>query len=84
MLKMASIFGFGGTSIVVNITLNGAESREKSKLIASDATSMAPVYLGQDPLVGVAEIVVPPGKKVEHLGVKIELIGQIGKLFNFR
>jgi len=76
---MASIFGFGGTSIVVNITLNDAESREKAKLVASDPTSVAPIYMGQDPLVGIAEIVVPPGKKVEHLGIKIELIGQIGK-----
>ena len=32
----------------------------------------------QDPVTGTADIVIVPGKKVEHLGVKIELIGQIG------
>ena len=41
----------------------------------------------QDPLTGTAEIVLGPGKKVEHLGIKVELIGQIGTrnctIFNF-
>lgn len=27
---------------------------------------------------GVVEVQVPPGKKVEHLGIKIELVGTIG------
>jgi vacuolar protein sorting-associated protein 26 len=75
---MASLFGFGGTSIVVNISLNGADSRDKAKLIPSDPSSLAPIYSGQDPVTGTAEIVILPGKKVEHLGIKIELIGQIG------
>jgi len=35
------------------------------------------IYGGQEPVSGVVELSVPQGKKIEHLGVKIELIGQI-------
>lgn len=28
---------------------------------------------------GVVEVVLMPGKKLEHLGIKIELVGTIGK-----
>jgi hypothetical protein len=31
---------------------------------------------------GVVEVAVPSGKKIEHLGVKIEMIGQIGKCYS--
>lgn len=30
------------------------------------------------PISGTAEVIVPAGKKIEHLGIKVELIGQIG------
>ena len=45
---MASLFGFGGTSTVVNITLNGADTRAKAKLVHSDPNSaLACIYAGQ-------------------------------------
>ena len=37
---------------------------------------------GLEPLVGSVEIALPSGKKLEHLGVKIELIGQIDLHFD--
>jgi hypothetical protein len=39
---------------------------------------MVPLFLGQDSVAGEVRIEPLPGKKVEHLGVKIELLGQIG------
>jgi len=32
---------------------------------------------------GTVEIFVPPGKKIEHLGIKVEMIGQIGPSTHF-
>ena len=29
-------------------------------------------------VVGVVDVSIPPGKKVEHMGIKIELVGQTG------
>lgn len=33
------------------------------------------------PVSGTATVLVAPGKKVDHLGIKAELIGQIGEWF---
>lgn len=42
-----------------------------------------PVYLGQEAVSGYVDIVVNPGKKIEHLGIKIEIFGQIGNNSSF-
>ena len=36
------------------------------------------MYQGHESVQGICKVVVPSGKKVEHIGIKIELIGQIG------
>jgi len=46
----------------------GADSREPIELL---------VYGGQESVSGSVEISVPSGKKIDHLGVKIEMIGQV-------
>jgi vacuolar protein sorting-associated protein 26 len=80
---MAQFFGFGGSSTVINIKLNGDDERPKGKLITQDPTSpMVGIYAGSDHVSGTAEVVVQPSKKVEHLGAKVELIGQIDLLFD--
>jgi hypothetical protein len=38
------------------------------------------IFAGQESVSGSIEIMVPQGKKIEHLGVKVEMIGQIGIL----
>ena len=80
---MAQLFGFGGSSIVINIKLNGDDERPKGKLLPQDPNSpMVGIYAGSDHVSGIAEVVVPPNKRVEHLGAKVELIGQIDLLFD--
>ena len=45
---MASIFGFGGSSTVINVKLNGEENRPKGRLISSDPNSaLVGIYSGQ-------------------------------------
>lgn len=80
---MAQFFGFGGSSTVINIKLNGDDDRPKGKLITQDPNSpTVGIYAGSDHVSGVADVVVKPGNKVEHLGAKVELIGQIDLLFD--
>lgn len=33
----------------------------------------------RQPLSGIVEVQLSPGKKLEHMGIKIELVGTIGK-----
>jgi Vacuolar protein sorting-associated protein 26 len=68
------------TNPTINITFTGQESRAKKsvKVQGSDPVEL-PVYSGQEAVSGSVDVVVPAGKKIEHLGIKIEMIGQIGK-----
>jgi len=73
------MFGFGA-SATVEIVFDGSDKRPK-KTIKGGAEGAADqsfeIYQGHEPVAGMCKIVVPPGKKVEHLGIKIEMIGQI-------
>ena len=37
-----------------------------------------PIYSGNENVSGTVDISVPPGKKIEHQGIRIEMIGQTG------
>jgi vacuolar protein sorting-associated protein 26 len=37
-----------------------------------------PVYLGDDDISGTIDVKLSKGKKLEHLGIRVELIGHIG------
>ena len=39
-----------------------------------------PIYSGDERVAGRITVFVPDGKKMEHLGIKVELKGIIGKL----
>eukprot|EP01038_Epipyxis_sp_PR26KG_P006696 gene6696-9185_t len=61
----------------ISIRFNNEESRlKKSSKIQGGESIMLPIYGGQESVSGVVDIDVPPGKKIEHLGVRIEMIGQ--------
>mmetsp|Transcript_105231 Transcript_105231/g.226912 ORF Transcript_105231/g.226912 Transcript_105231/m.226912 type:complete len:304 (-) Transcript_105231:154-1065(-) len=72
------MFRFGsGPSI--NISFNDSDDRLKKevKLPGSDTTEELLIYEGQESVSGNVAVVVPGGKKVDHLGIKIEMIGLI-------
>lgn len=72
------MFSFGA-SPTINITLNDETNRKKQLVNIKGQDSMEiPVYNGNEAVTGQIEILVPPGKKFEHLGIKIEMIGHIG------
>lgn len=69
------------TNPTINIVFDGQESKPKKavKVPGQDPLEV-PLYSGQDNVAGVVDISLPPGKKVEHQGIRIELIGQTGEL----
>ncbi|KAJ8601076.1 hypothetical protein CTAYLR_009731 [Chrysophaeum taylorii] len=69
------MFGFGKASDRIAISFENEGSRTKKALSAS--STQLPVFGSTESVRGQVEVRVPAGKKVEHLGVKIELIGQI-------
>ena len=76
---MASLFGFGGPSAKIEIELDNAEGLQKTIEVESDETKEELViYSGADTIKGTVKVILPSGKKLEHVGIKIELIGTIG------
>jgi len=69
--------GFGGTPLDLDITLSN-QDQLRQVLGKNEAGEVEPLFLltAGDNVVGTV-VVKQKGKKVEHLGIKIELIGQI-------
>ena len=71
------------TNPTISITLNGQQSRlRKTIKVQGGEPIELPVYSGQELVSGTVDISVPPGKKIEHQGVRIEMIGQTGAPFS--
>ncbi|KAJ1444448.1 vacuolar protein sorting-associated protein 26-domain-containing protein [Pelagophyceae sp. CCMP2097] len=71
------MFGFGaakGTDRIA-VLFHGDSSRPRKKL--TPAGEALPVFHADEPVRGEIEIRVPGGKRLDHLGVKIELVGQV-------
>lgn len=74
------MFNFGpSTTININLFGPGKSEKPKKKIVVAgtETKELLSIFEGQETLFGAAEIVIPPGKKVDHLGIKIEMIGQI-------
>ena len=68
------------TTPTVNISFKGQETRATKKVrIQGAEPEEMPVYSGQESVAGTIDVIVPGGKKIDHLGVKIEMIGHIGE-----
>lgn len=74
---------------VVTINFTGQETRRKKKLRVHAPSSGSPdfievpVYAGHELVSGTVEIAMPSHKKIDHQGIRIELIGQT-ELYNER
>lgn len=71
-----SFFGLGSQT-TVQFILDGQERREMVEIPTDRGTHQLLVYSECEPVRG--QVKVRPSKKVEHLGMKVELIGEIGK-----
>lgn len=84
-----SIFGFL-SAVNPNIAINfsGRSSRPLSNVNIPDHhqypsnNQEVVVFASDESICGTVDISVPAGKRIEHLGIKVELIGQIEQSFN--
>jgi len=68
-----------GSSTKVEIQLAGLENRNYYDVPnEKGGITKLPIYIGDEPVRGKVLIKPKPGKKLEHQGIKIEFIGQIG------
>ena len=73
-----SLFGFG-PSAKVEVTLAEDPDRKTVKVQTEEKTEELFIYSGEDSVAGSVKVILPSGKKLEHVGIKVELIGAIGK-----
>jgi hypothetical protein len=67
---------FFQTNPIITISFNGESNRPKKVVKISNKgndTDELLIYGGQENVTGHVDIMIPPGKKIEHLGVKIEM-----------
>lgn len=75
-----SFFGFG-QSADIDIVLNDAETRKKAEHKSEDGRKDKYfVFYDGETVAGKVNITLKyPGKRLEHNGIKIEFVGQIGE-----
>jgi hypothetical protein len=77
----ASFFGFGPTADI-EIDFKNQDSQQKA-LVKREASAPAEkllLFTGKEAIEGVVHVVLKPGVRLDHTGIKIELFGQIGAL----
>jgi vacuolar protein sorting-associated protein 26 len=77
------MFSFASSSPKIYVKFDGHDRKKKSVTISGQSkTEEQFVYNGQEVVSGSVEIVLVPGKTLDHLGIKIEMIGQIDLHFD--
>lgn len=77
-----SLFGFGSNpSVTVEVTGEGSRPRTSVKSRGTGAEKDFAVFAGDSPISGRVVVSVPPGKKLDHNGIRVELVGQVTMLY---
>lgn len=71
-----------GSVCTVDVTLDAETNRKTAPLGRDRKGERAYVYTDGEDVSGFAVVSVRPGKKLEHQGIKVELIGQVDMLYN--
>jgi len=80
---MDFIYGLTGKSATIEILLKKQKNRKKVKMKSDKGDLIkVPVYSGMDTIAGTIFVKLQNQKKLDHLGIKIELIGEIDMLVN--
>ena len=76
---MTSFFNFAAQPVDVDIRLEREEDRRQVEVkVDKDRKEMCPVYYDGESVVGTVSVRVKDGKRFQHDGIRIELIGSIG------
>jgi len=78
------LFGFSSGSPNITISFNGESARAKKGVRVQGKNELEEtlIYSGLEHVSGKIDVVVPAGKKIEHLGIKVEMIGHIELYFD--
>lgn len=80
---MASMLdGLFGSACTVDVTFDPEPGRKTAPLGRDRKGERALIYIDGEDVSGTAVVSVRPGKKMEHQGVKVELVGQVDMLFD--
>ncbi|GBG87839.1 hypothetical protein CBR_g45995 [Chara braunii] len=80
---MNFLSGAFGPTCTISIDFSDADTRKQASVKKENGqTELVALFQGGESLVGNVRIEPLPGKKVEHTGVKIELLGQIELYFD--
>ncbi|KAL1408406.1 Vacuolar protein sorting-associated protein 26B [Vanrija pseudolonga] len=75
---MSSFFGFSSAPVDVEIRLNGEDKRKQVEVKGEkDRKELCPVYYDGESVDGQVVVRVKDGKKFQHDGIRIELVGSI-------
>lgn len=76
---MASFFGFGPTvDLEIQLTPSSTQKYVSLKRDSDASFERVLLFSGDEDISGVCTVKLPPGKRLEHTGIKLELIGQVG------
>ena len=77
------MFSFTSNPTAIYVKFHGSDWRTKKsvKIAGQSKNEEMLLFGGHEAVSGTVEVVLPPGRTVDHLGIKIELIGQIGEYF---
>ena len=75
------MFSFTSNPTSIYVKFNGSDWRTKKsvKISGQPKNEEMLLFAGYETVSGTVEIVLPPGRTIDHLGIKIEMIGQIGE-----
>jgi len=66
-----------GSPCTLELVFDDIENRKHLDIQTDNATEKLPLYIGNESVKGVAKVLPKEGKKLEHQGIVLELIGQI-------
>jgi vacuolar protein sorting-associated protein 26 len=75
---------FFGTSCTVDVSLDAEENRRTAPLGRDKKGDRGYIYTDGEDVCGTAVVSIRPGKKIDHQGIKVELIGQVDMLYDKR
>merc|ERR1719353_2128758 len=73
---------FAAAPFTVDVSLDAEDNRKTAPLGKDKKGERAYIYTDGEDVVGTAVVSVRPGKKLEHQGIKVELVGQVDMLFD--
>ncbi|CAK0841058.1 unnamed protein product [Prorocentrum cordatum] len=79
---MSVLGGLFGSVCTVDITYDAEQNRKTAPLGKDKKGERAYIYTDGEDVTGSAVVSVRPGKKMEHQGIKVELVGQVDMLYD--